>query len=82
MDLAKLQKKAILVPTPGQTEQQYLAGYLHKQSLFYAVQQTNFLLDDALKKAAGFAFSEAPVLQNNYENVIEHFVKHTLKKNQ
>lgn len=30
MDLARLQKKGILVPTPGQTEQEYLARHLHK----------------------------------------------------
>lgn len=31
MDLACLQKKAILIPTPGQTEQEYLADYFEKQ---------------------------------------------------
>jgi hypothetical protein len=31
MDLARLQKKAIFIPTPGQTEQEYLAS-LHKKN--------------------------------------------------
>lgn len=34
MDLVALNKKAILVPTPGQTEQEYLAEYHHKKGLF------------------------------------------------
>ena len=31
MDLHKLGKNAILIPTPGQTEQEYLANYLAKK---------------------------------------------------
>jgi hypothetical protein len=31
MDLVLLQKKMFLVPTPGQPEQEYLAGYLHRK---------------------------------------------------
>jgi len=34
MDLFALHKKAILIPTPGQTEQEYLAQYLDKNPLF------------------------------------------------
>lgn len=82
MDLVKLQKKAILVPTPGQTEQEYLGGYLHKQSLFYTVKQEMFLLDDTLEEVTAFSFKEEPVLQNDYEKIIEHFVKHVLNKHQ
>lgn len=39
MDLTTLGKKAILVPTPGQTEQEYLAEYHSKNGLFVAQQQ-------------------------------------------
>lgn len=34
MDLVKLQKKAILIPTPGQTEQEYLGKQLMKMKQF------------------------------------------------
>jgi len=34
MDLVELEKKAILFPTPNQTEQEYLADYLLKKELF------------------------------------------------
>jgi predicted glycosyltransferase len=33
-ELFVLKKKALLVPTPGQTEQEYIARYLHQQGLF------------------------------------------------
>jgi hypothetical protein len=38
-DLLLLGKKAILVPTPGQTEQEYVAGHLEKQGLFTVCRQ-------------------------------------------
>ena len=34
MDLMALGRKALLVPTPGQTEQEYLANYLGQQKIF------------------------------------------------
>ena len=82
MDLVKLQKKAILVPTPGQTEQAYLACYLQEQNLFYSVQQKDFSAGDALKKAADFSFKEVAFQQKNYEEAIEDFVMMALDKNQ
>lgn len=40
MDLLALQRKALLVPTPGQTEQEYLAEHLKEEKLFqFCVQQ-------------------------------------------
>ena len=81
MDLVKLQKKAILVPTPGQTEQEYLAGYLQDQKLFYCVEQKHFSLPTVLKAASGFQFTEINFSQNEYEPVIEDFVKDLKKIN-
>lgn len=80
MDLIKLQKKAILVPTPGQTEQEYLAGYLEERHLFCSVLQKDFTLPVALNKANQFDFREIALLQNNYEKVIEDFVDQILNK--
>ncbi len=39
MELAELGKKAVLIPTPGQTEQEYLAHYNHQVGRFYSVEQ-------------------------------------------
>ena len=54
MDLLAVRKNAILVPTPGQTEQEYLGHYLHEKKWMYSVEQKNFGLQaamDAFKKA-------------------------------
>jgi uncharacterized protein (TIGR00661 family) len=49
MDLRALKKNAVLVPTPGQTEQEYLAEYLHNRALFYTCRQDRFHLMHALE---------------------------------
>lgn len=49
MDLWTLRKPAILIPTPGQTEQEYLARHLEGQS-FATYPQSTFLLKKALKE--------------------------------
>ena len=51
MDLVTLDKKAILIPTPGQTEQEYLAKHLQVLKRFFVVAQDKFVLDDALKES-------------------------------
>jgi predicted glycosyltransferase len=50
MDLAALGKKAILVPTPGQTEQEYLADYHFKEGHFYSQIQHEFDLVKAIEE--------------------------------
>lgn len=42
MDLKVLGKNAILIPTPGQTEQEYLADYLSERGDFIKMDQENF----------------------------------------
>jgi uncharacterized protein (TIGR00661 family) len=54
MDLVYAGKNAILIPTPGQTEQEYLAAYHHRQKNFYCVSEKNFSLSTALSKSKGF----------------------------
>ena len=66
MDLYKLKKKAILIPTPGQTEQEYLAKYLEKKSIFLSQIQDNFCVQSAyfqIENYAGF--------NNNIESEIK-----------
>ncbi len=75
MDLAKLGKKAILVPTPGQTEQEYLADYLSGQKMFFALPQDKFDLKTALQQAAGFPFDIPQFDMNQYKTVIKQFAE-------
>ncbi len=49
MDLITLNKKAILIPTPGQTEQEYLAEYLKNKGTFNAVDQNEFNLEKVIQ---------------------------------
>jgi len=51
MDLAVLGKKAILVPTPQQTEQQYLAEFLSRRRLVYCTQQHDLNIKEDFLKA-------------------------------
>jgi UDP-N-acetylglucosamine:LPS N-acetylglucosamine transferase len=51
MEIVKLGKKSILIPTPGQTEQEYLAKYLAENHLAFAVGQEEFSLNNALNGA-------------------------------
>ncbi|GAA0872484.1 glycosyltransferase [Gangjinia marincola] len=45
MDLAKLDKKALLIPTPGQYEQEYLAKRLKKKGILPYCKQDEFTLE-------------------------------------
>ncbi len=51
MDLLKLNKKALLIPTPGQTEQGYLAERLSKFGWFVVQQQDELNVIEALPRA-------------------------------
>lgn len=50
MDLAALGKKAIFIPTPGQTEQEYLAGFFASRNIFLAQTQEKINLQEGLEK--------------------------------
>ena len=54
MDLASLGQKAILIPTPGQTEQEYLADYHREQQHYFSMKQSDFDLESALQQALSY----------------------------
>lgn len=56
MDMFKLQKKCIFIPTPGQPEQEYLARFLEDKKLALAVIQKDFDLKSAMDKALQFPY--------------------------
>ncbi|MEC5147831.1 glycosyltransferase [Chitinophaga sp. 212800010-3] len=77
MDLAKLNKKAILIPTPGQSEQEYLGEYLMEKGYFYSVSQEKFNLKTALEEAGRFGFKSFHHEQDMslYKQVVHEFVR-------
>lgn len=54
MDLCLLGKKAVFVPTPGQTEQEYLAEYYRLKGFYYSLKQDSFNINDAIDKSKNF----------------------------
>jgi uncharacterized protein (TIGR00661 family) len=56
MDLAALGKKSILIPTPGQTEQEYLGKYLQEKKFAMCILQKQFSLESALQLANKFSY--------------------------
>jgi hypothetical protein len=55
MDMVALNTIALLVPTPGQTEQEYIAEYLNGKGLFPFVEQSSFNLISALSILENFS---------------------------
>jgi hypothetical protein len=51
MDLARLGKKAIYIPTPGQPEQEYLGRYLEEKGRGICRRQSGFVLTEAMESA-------------------------------
>ncbi len=75
MDMIKLQKKAVFVPTPGQTEQEYLAESLQEKGYFLSYLQKDFRLKEALEAAAGFPFHKPGLPRmDSYRKVVKEFV--------
>lgn len=64
MDIAALQQKAIFIPTPGQTEQEYLANYLSEKKYCMAETQDGFNLHKALDKLESATLVPYPKLEN------------------
>ena len=54
MDLAKLSRKAIFIPTPGQTEQEYLANNFKNLGICYTQNQNDFNFEIALEKSKNY----------------------------
>ena len=72
MDLAKLEKKAFFIPTPGQYEQEYLADRLKKLKLAPSCSQDDFKIEklDTINLYSGLqAFNH----ENNYKNLFSLF---------
>jgi len=55
MDLSVLGKQAIFVPTPGQTEQEYLAAYHKQKHHYYSIPQDQFVLNKSIQAARNYS---------------------------
>jgi UDP-N-acetylglucosamine transferase subunit ALG13 len=59
MDLVRLRRRAVYIPTPGQPEQEYLAVHLEQQGLGLRIRQQGFSLPAALQVALALGLGDA-----------------------
>ncbi len=74
MDLAKLQKPAIFIPTPGQPEQEYLAEYLMNEKVFYCTDQKDLNIRLVLQEAESFSYKTISFATEDYKNSVKKFI--------
>ena len=75
MDLTKLGKRAILVPTPGQAEQEYIATRLHRQNRAAVIPQDNFRLAKALEMVRNRNLQSGSISMDDYKETVKEFGK-------
>lgn len=79
MDLLKLKKKTVMIPTPGQEEQKYLANYLTSKQLVYSTTQDSFTLNDTLERIQRFQFKQITTSMEQYKATIRKFADSLIK---
>ncbi len=75
MDLAAMRKKSILIPTPGQTEQEYLAKYFTEKKYAIAQKQSAMNLREAVEKIKKTELQKIPFEGNQFQEVIRRFLE-------
>src|SRR5690606_30158623 len=70
MDMLKLQKKMVMVPTPGQSEQEYLAVHLHSNKLALTISQKEFSVISAIQQSETFNYHYLDADTELYKEVI------------
>ncbi|MCA0131551.1 glycosyltransferase [Winogradskyella alexanderae] len=72
MDLAKLQKRAFFIPTPGQFEQEYLAKILYAKGITPYSHQDNFKIE-MLNTVSDFTGFKTDAFEINYRKLFSLF---------
>lgn len=81
MDLAAMNKKSILIPTPGQTEQEYLASHLMENNYALCIPQEKFRLKQAVDLAKNFNYHPMPSTnEKNFDQAIKEFIAAIIKQ--
>ncbi|MFM7838856.1 MAG: glycosyltransferase [Chitinophagaceae bacterium] len=71
MDYARLGCRPILIPTPGQAEQEYLAKYFASRKWGLQILQEEFHLGSALELADRFPFQHPALRLDQYPQVVQ-----------
>ena len=72
MDLAKLEKKAFFIPTPGQFEQEYLANRLNELKIIPCCSQDDFKIE-MLNNIEDYSGFKSNPFQVDFENLFSLF---------
>ena len=75
MDIARLKKKSILVPTPGQTEQEYLSAFLSSIHFTYCEKQSSFSITKCLEEAKHFDYKFPVQSADQLASLVESTIK-------
>ena len=78
MELIPFEKKLIIIPTPGQTEQEYLGKYWQEKNWAICIPQNEFNLASALLKAKQFNFTTPPFSEISSELLASQLKQLTL----
>ena len=79
LELLSLQKKSILIPTPGQTEQEYLGKKLMTQGWCYTISQKEFSLQKAISEAEKFKYQLPQLETVSLQDFIAQFLEKQFK---
>ncbi len=71
MDLICLNRTAILVPTPGQSEQEYLAFFYDQRKMFYIVTQEDLNLNEAIQQLSFYNTNHQYIDKNYLEEALQ-----------
>ncbi len=74
MDLFQMKKDACLIPTPGQTEQEYLAEHLSAKGFFPFLTEEEFTIDKAIKAVESYSFNKREIKGGNLSNAVSEFI--------
>ena len=74
MDLQALGKKSVFIPTPGQTEQEYLAKRLMEKGIAFFMKQEKFNLAHAIEESKKFSGFEARPANEYLRTVVRKYL--------
>lgn len=76
MELAELGKKAgLFIPTPGQTEQEYLSWYYERNGWFFSQSQYRIHLEEDIRIARGYrGFPKMPGTEENVRRLYDELL--------
>ncbi len=83
MELVTMRQKAILVPTPGQTEQEYLAKHLRESGWFSSVAQDDddvYFMDALLRAKENNLLLPPQLEESTLADFIHQFIQRLNKK--